>query len=268
MRSSLRAGSCALPAAMIGLAGFAVYWTLAFAALAVRDLLYLLPGIPDLDGDPRNGFVAALATVPLAGGAWICCSALVRSEARPVQASWQRLRRVAGFELDAWGVRGQGVGSWLSLVAAGLGGALVVWGLGGQLASAFNWDVPRTDPRDVTGAPGWSAVLFGLVGAPLVEEVLYRGPLLILVAGVAQLRRQAVLSNRSARVLQLAGLLVAAGLFGWVHLQYSLFNAVVAVVGGLVWGRLALWGRSLLPALVGHGLYDAAVFGLQAMGQA
>ena len=160
-------------AALIGMAGLAVFSAALSAALSVRDLLYLLPGIPDLDGDPRSGIAAAAMTVPLAAGAWVWCASLAwTTSALPMRTPRQWLRRVAGFELDAWGVRRQGVHAWLSLVAAGLGGALLVWGVGGQLGSTFDWDVPRTDPRDVTGAPAWSAVLFGLVGAPLVEEVL------------------------------------------------------------------------------------------------
>lgn len=231
------------------------------AAFALRGPFYLLPGVGGLED-----FAGLLAGgLGFAGFTFASACVMALAFTRAPRAAAGLVRRAAGFEFVALGVRREGVRAVLVLVVAGAGGAIVTWGTGGLLASSFTWHVPPSDPRDLTGAPVWSALLFGLLAAPVPEEVLFRGPLLILAAALDRYRGT-VLSKTTVTVLQLLGLVVSAGLFGWWHLNYSVFNAVAIAVAALVWGGLALWGRSLLPALVAHGLYDAAVFGLQATG--
>lgn len=90
-------------------------------------------------------------------------------------------------------------------------------------------------------------VLALLVGAPLFEELLFRGLLLRSLASRFSLR------------IALVGQALIFGFyhfnaeFGWFNLQLCLGNAAL----GLVFGLVATRQRSLVPGMIAHGLANA-----------
>ena len=90
----------------------------------------------------------------------------------------------------------------------------------------------------------WLMVMLMPLSAGFSEEVLFRGPV-----------QKALLRRMSP------GLAVTAGglLFAAAHLDLSGF--VVRAVLGMLLGVLVLRGRSIFPAMLLHGVYDAAALG-------
>ena len=84
-------------------------------------------------------------------------------------------------------------------------------------------------------------VLVLVVGAPLVEEVFFRG---------------LVLRGLSARAGPVAGVVVTALLFALAHFQALQFAGLAAF--GLVLGVLARRGRRLGPSVAAHAAFNAA----------
>lgn len=104
---------------------------------------------------------------------------------------------------------------------------------------------------ELTGG-AWSAV--SVVSSVVVEELMFRAPLIAALALASTLLRQQAL--RWAR-FGIALLLVASSIaFGWGHAAFSTLNAVMMVCGGLLWGALALLTRALLPTVVSHSVYN------------
>lgn len=113
------------------------------------------------------------------------------------------------------------------------------------------------DPRVAyvgPNGPGGRVAIALLYGPPL-EEVFWRGGLLLLVAAVCRLTRCAVVRTCSTVAL----LLLTSVAFGWSHLEFSFLNAATATIMGLVCGIVALWRESLVPALVAHALLNMVV---------
>ena len=48
--------------------------------------------------------------------------------------------------------------------------------------------------------------------------------------------------------------------FSWGQVEYGTANVLTVLVGGVVYMGLALYTRSLWPAIMTHGIYDLFVF--------
>lgn len=92
---------------------------------------------------------------------------------------------------------------------------------------------------------GLSILYFG-IGAPIQEEVIFRGLL------QSVLSRSLALRDASAH----AAPLIVAVLFGAIHLVVGPVTAVCALVLGIVAGELRLRSGSLLPAVIVHALFN------------
>jgi membrane protease YdiL (CAAX protease family) len=90
-----------------------------------------------------------------------------------------------------------------------------------------------------------SIIYFG-IGAPIQEEVIFRGLLQSVLA------RSFTLYEVSAH----SSPLVVAVLFGASHLVVGPVTAVAALLLGIVAGELRLWSASLLPAVIVHALFN------------
>jgi uncharacterized protein YbjT (DUF2867 family)/membrane protease YdiL (CAAX protease family) len=133
----------------------------------------------------------------------------------------------------------------------GAGAAVALYGLGwagfhlllaalpvlaGEVAALYGW-------RDQLPAPAFA--LFLLPAIVAAEELVWRGALTLPLA---------------ARWGAWRGVLLGAVLFGAAHLAFgSALLVLAAVVCGAYWGALAIATRSLVPSLVCHLLWDAAV---------
>lgn len=92
----------------------------------------------------------------------------------------------------------------------------------------------------------WWGLLIGAgVGAPIAEELLFRG----LLFGVLRDTR-----------LGLAGtLILTAGLWSALHMQYSLYGLIAIFLIGLYLGWLRERTGSLVPPMVCHALYNGTI---------
>lgn len=120
---------------------------------------------------------------------------------------------------------------------------------------------PPVDPRYVqtSSASGGVRFLHGILGAAPTEEVLFRGTLLLVVAGCA-----AVLPSRLSRAAAIAALVASSVLFGLAHLSFGWTNVATATAGGLIFGGIALRTRSIIPCVIAHALYNGTVYWLSA----
>lgn len=227
------------------------------AAAACGTIAISLPGASPFEG--TRGLVAAgVFAVVLAALALILVSASfekfpVRLVLRRNALLWRRLLR---------DVLGLIISPPRAAIAIGVG--IVVgflsWGAGQWLLSipALAETIQPSDVRldTVAGAPWWVPAAYYAIYAPLPEEILYRGPLLAICAIVA-----ALTTNKRVRaVAVVAALLATSVVFGLVHLDWSLLNAVGAGVSGALYGIAALATRSLWPAIIAHSLSNALVF--------
>ncbi|MFI4969504.1 MAG: CPBP family intramembrane glutamic endopeptidase [Lysobacterales bacterium] len=125
------------------------------------------------------------------------------------------------------------VGTPLALLAAGLGHLL-----------------PPRSPIDTTAFPAWMLVLYFGAGAPIQEEVIFRGLLQSFLA-----RRWTAMSSLAGLPLS-AAVLFTAILFGVVHLGSGIAVFAGALVLGLVAGELRRRSGSLVPAIIAHVLFN------------
>src|SRR5687767_9089141 len=92
----------------------------------------------------------------------------------------------------------------------------------------------------VTGAPFEVApsLLATVIGAPVIEEILFRG---------------VVYGSLRGRMPALPAALLSALLFALSH-AYSPMSTIHIFLGATVWALVYEWTRSLLPGLIDHGL--------------
>lgn len=145
-------------------------------------------------------------------------------------------------------------------IGLGVAGALLALGAGYLLGMVpvLAASVPATDARvdAVSAAPAWVPSVFFATYAPAAEEIAFRGALLVAVAVVVSST-----SNRWIRgAVTVAALIGTSWVFGLVHLDWSLLNAVSAGVGGVIFGSVAIATRSLWASIVAHALFNALVF--------
>lgn len=132
------------------------------------------------------------------------------------------------------------------LVVIALGGFLFQVAIlaGGSMLSSVG-SAGAAASRAVAGSgPAWGVLLFtSVVGAPLIEEVFFRGMLQPLLS-----RRHVVL-----------GLLATAALFGAAHGFGMPFRAVPTFLQGIVLGALVLLTGRLRAAVAVHAMNNALV---------
>jgi hypothetical protein len=95
-------------------------------------------------------------------------------------------------------------------------------------------------------------LLYFIVGAPVQEEVIFRGLL------------QTTLEQRFVASFQFLGkslsvaVTIIAVLFGLIHVGIGVATAIAAFVLGLLAGELRRRSSSLLPAIVLHAIFNAS----------
>ena len=107
----------------------------------------------------------------------------------------------------------------------------------------------------VSNAPGLAGALYFAIAAPPPEETMYRGLLLLIAAAATWWCR----TPGPRRLIIGAALVLTSAHFGYIHLEWSQSNALMAATSGLAYGAAALWGRSLWAAVLDHALYNFAV---------
>src|SRR6267142_1121231 len=111
---------------------------------------------------------------------------------------------------------------------------------------------PSRPPFDVSGFTPWMIWLFFVVGAPIQEEIIFRG----LIQSMLE-RGWTITFSECGSSLSSAVVFTAA-LFGIIHLASGAAVAAGAIVLGLVAGELRRRSGSLLPAVIVHALFNAA----------
>jgi membrane protease YdiL (CAAX protease family) len=117
-----------------------------------------------------------------------------------------------------------------------------------------------TDPRYLVylTAPQWQIALHAALNAPLLEEVLFRAPLLALAATLTAHRTRPA----HRRLILLSASLVSAILFALAHAGAGPGNVVVALISAVTLTVLALRTRSLIPGIAAHAAYNILTFTL------
>jgi membrane protease YdiL (CAAX protease family) len=98
----------------------------------------------------------------------------------------------------------------------------------------------------------WLVVLYFVVGAPVQEELIFRGLLQTTLA-----TRIAPLTAPSSMYGVVALLLVAL-LFGSIHLVVGPYTAVAAFILGAIAGEFRRRSGSLIPAIICHAFFNLA----------
>jgi membrane protease YdiL (CAAX protease family) len=111
---------------------------------------------------------------------------------------------------------------------------------------------PTKPPLDLSHLKPWMTALYFIVGAPIQEEVIFRGLI------------QSMLERRWTNKFSVSGgslsraVVFTAVLFGIIHLEVGSVVAIGAILLGLVAGELRRRSGSLLPAIIVHALFNAA----------
>jgi uncharacterized protein len=91
----------------------------------------------------------------------------------------------------------------------------------------------------------WGLLIGAAIGAPIAEEMLFRG----LLFGVL----------RDTRIGLAGTVAMTAALWSALHLQYSLYGVVAIFFIGLYLGWLREKTGSLVPPMIVHGLYNGSI---------
>ena len=108
-----------------------------------------------------------------------------------------------------------------------------------------------TPPSPRMSLAPWMTIVYFIVGAPIQEEVIFRGLL------------QTTLARQFPKTLSFLGTsfscaaMIVALLFGLIHLEVNPITAAAALVLGLLSGELRHRSRSLLPAILVHAVFNA-----------
>jgi membrane protease YdiL (CAAX protease family) len=150
-----------------------------------------------------------------------------------------RVRRMAVRDYLAlkWPCLGPVIGSVAGLLGLVALGDLITYSLGRPVVPEFMVDAYHT--------AGFVPLLVAAVvlGAPLLEEILFRG---FLYEGIA-----------ASRAGPLAAVVFSSLLWAVIHVQYDLYQVGVIVVGGLYLGFVRYCTGSTLLTMLLHGLSNA-----------
>lgn len=122
--------------------------------------------------------------------------------------------------------------------------------IGAALAILVNRVSSGPPSHQMSLAP-WMTFVYFIVGAPIQEEVIFRG--LLQSALARQLPESVSLLGTS---LSYAAMIIAL-LFGLIHLTVNPITAAAAFVLGLLSGELRYRSRSLFPAILVHAVFNA-----------
>jgi len=239
---------------------FAVWVAMFLLAAALTvNLAAALPGVVPFERSNGLLLVQGILIAAVAAGVLFMSSGL-RAKAPTLGRAVARLSELsANLGLHRPRLR------WYGLLAAGglTAVAAVITGEVLVRVPALAETAAGTDARidALADAPRWAGSLYLAIYSPLPEELIYRGLLLLVVGGyLARFRSASV-----RRVTVVLALVAMSTIFGMHHLGWSLLNAVSAGVHGLMYGAIALWTRSLWPAVLAHTLHNLWV-GMGVMG--
>jgi len=235
---------------------------LAMCVVAVGVFGFLansLPGVEPLE--PRRSSVVVLVYGLAAAAIAVIVTSLRvphgplrrrvrRTFVRARMMTWRLVDDVLGLVVRSWARAGLLIGAGVAAAVIAVALSAVAIHIPALVATA-----PPTDARSeaVANAPGWVPPMFFAIVAPVPEELMYRGPLLAVVAIAATLP-----SRRRRAVVVIIALVVTSTWFGAGHLEWSMLNAVTATAGGLLYGSAAIVTRSLWPAIIAHAVFNAA----------
>lgn len=131
------------------------------------------------------------------------------------------------------------------IVVATLAG-IVVGGVLAYLAAHY----PAPPPLDLSKLRPWMIFVYFVLGAPVQEELIFRGLLQTTMA-------RAVSVTKGPWAVHFPVIFVAA-LFGVIHLGSGTVVAASAILLGLIAGELRRMSGSLVPAILFHALLNAA----------
>lgn len=127
------------------------------------------------------------------------------------------------------------------------------------IINVVDFTEPAADDRVsmLHGASPLQLVAFGVLVAPLIEETLYRAPLLAIAVHWPPHQHRRV----RAFVLLAASTVSGIG-FAYGHAEYGCANVLSALIAAAVHTALTLVSRSLIPAITAHAVNNtiAAVF--------
>jgi membrane protease YdiL (CAAX protease family) len=220
--------------------------------LVTTTPLNMLPGIVPFEA-PRAAVISTSAgiVVTLIGAFFFECAEHGLRGA--IQTLALRSRRLPGL----LGLR-RSPHQTLTAIWLGLAGGALAYGLQLLLLATVTFPaITQPDARIVAIGnltPIAGGAYLALYSAPW-EEAVWRGALLLAVAGVAFRWR----NSRAQITTTVVLLVVTSASFGYIHLDWSLANAVVAGTSGLIFGAIALHQKSLWPAVIAHATLNFTV---------
>ena len=221
-----------------------VAWMLLFLAM------HLLAGRLG-DGEPGVGRIGLSLTTTFA-------SLAALGWARWRGLSWGEVRDAVGLRFDggAWRFLRMSATSYVCAIPCMAGGIVLGMALSGLLGDRSFQDMSHPVQEMLPGASTamrMALFLVACVGAPVVEEIAFRG----LLYGHARQR-----SWRWPRVLSVAfAMLFSATIFAAIHPQGVL---AVPALAGVSFGFCITreWSGSVYPGMVAHGLHNGVLLAL------
>lgn len=160
---------------------------------------------------------------------------------------------VSHGSLEAFGIRRL---SWRQIGVGVLAGGALILIIDMMLYPALYYAAPDLWQRLMPSAEqtfgpspaglAWMAWGFGMLAAPLMEEVVMRG---YFVTRLSQFFRN-----------ELTGILLSAIIFGSYHIYQGALAAVVATFSGIALGLLFLATRSIWPCVIAHWIGNGYAF--------
>ncbi|MBM4112972.1 MAG: CPBP family intramembrane metalloprotease [Phycisphaerae bacterium] len=173
--------------------------------------------------------------------------------------SWRSLRALAGLDLRAgfWRTTGIGFVGYALALVLGLGGLIV-----SLLLAAMVGEERLGDPKhpihevilgDDAGA-AWMVLALGVIVAPILEEIFFRGAL------YRGLRDR--LGSRGAALVagSLGAVIVSSSIFAIIHPQGVLFAPILAGLGA-GFCLVREWSGSVAPGILAHALNNGIMLG-------
>jgi hypothetical protein len=220
-----------LPASSVAPAWHTIGVLLLLAGIVLFSLLGSIPASAAHVSPRLVGYLFAIAAEWLVvffiwlGSRWGVAS--LRTLAGDFAPSWHSILRDLGFAIAFLIVAN---------VLLALAGSLLARFLEGPSKEAMRAFLPQ-------GGLQSAVFLLLVITAGICEETIFRG----------YLQRQFTGWTKSAAL----GIALQGVLFGSYHAHLGLFSVITNAVGGLLYGSLAAWRRSLRPGMIAHAVGDA-----------
>ncbi len=174
--------------------------------------------------------------------------------------SWASLRALAGFHWrpGPWRCIGLGFVGYAMALVLGLAGLMLSMMIGSLLGVERLGD-PKHPIHDVlrSDEPGSTLLVlfFGVVLAPFLEEIFFRG---VLYRGL----RDRLGAGRAALVVgAVSAMIVSSAIFAAIHPQGLLFAPILAGLGA-GFCLVREWSGSVVPGMVAHAINNGVMLGL------